>query len=81
LGTWLGHYHYIRVRATHYASSSQSIYTLVRIGGALSANVEDCRYENETMSLDMIKKGAREHSLPISGTPRAFLKDYIKSAV
>jgi len=52
-------------------------YTFVRIGGALSANVGDFRYDNGTMWLDMIEKGAKEHSLPISGAPRAFLEDYI----
>jgi len=52
-------------------------YTFVRIGGALSANVGDFRYDNGTMWLDMIEKGAKEHSLPISGAPCAFLEDYI----
>ena len=52
-------------------------YTFVRIGGALSANVGDFRYDNGTMWLDMIEKGSKEHSLPISGAPRAFLEQYI----
>jgi len=54
-------------------------YTFVRIGGALSANVGDFRYDNGTMWLDMIEKGAKEHSLPISGAPRAFLEQYISA--
>jgi len=52
-------------------------YTFVRIGGALSANVGDFRYDNGTMGLDMIEKGAKEHSLSLSGAPCAFLEDYI----
>jgi hypothetical protein len=29
------------------------------------------------MWLDMIEKGAKSHSLPISGAPRAFIEQYI----
>ena len=54
-------------------------YTFVRIGGALSANVGDFRYDDGTMWLDMIEKGSKEHSLPISGAPRAFLERYISA--
>lgn len=52
-------------------------YTFVRIGGALSANVGDIRYDDGIMWLDMIEKGAKEHSLPLSGAPRTFLNQYI----
>ena len=52
-------------------------YTFVRIGGALSANVGDIRYDDGIMWLDMIEKGSKEHSLPLSGAPRAFLEQYI----
>lgn len=34
-------------------------YTFVRIGGALSTNVGDFRYDNGTMWLDMVEKGAK----------------------
>ena len=54
-------------------------YTFVRIGGALSANIGNFRYDNRTMWLDMIEKGTKEHSLPISGAPRAFLEQYISA--
>lgn len=52
-------------------------YTFVRIGGALSAFVGNFRYDDGAMWLNMIEKGAKEHSLPISGAPRAFLEVYI----
>jgi len=54
-------------------------YTFVRIGGALSANVGDFRYDDGIMWLDMIEKGSKAHSLPISGAPRAFLEVYISA--
>lgn len=53
-------------------------YTFVRIGGALSANVGHYRYDNGEMWLDMIEKGAKAHSLPITGAPKAFLDTYIR---
>lgn len=52
-------------------------YTFVRIGGALSANVESIRYDNGVMWLDMVEKGSKEHSLPLSGAPREYLEHYI----
>jgi site-specific recombinase XerD len=53
-------------------------YTFVRIGGALSARVSDLRYEESVLWLDMVEKGSKSHTLPISGAPRAFLESYIR---
>jgi len=53
-------------------------YTFARIGGILSARIGDLRYEENILWLDMIEKGSKSHSLPISGAPRAFLESYIR---
>ena len=53
-------------------------FTFVRIGGALSANLGDYRYDDGVMWLDMVEKGSKAHSLPISGAPRDFLDTYIR---
>jgi len=53
-------------------------YTFVRIGGALSSKVGDLRYDNGTLWLDMIEKGSKSHSLPLSPAPREFIETYIR---
>ncbi|MGB0906076.1 MAG: tyrosine-type recombinase/integrase [Maricaulaceae bacterium] len=53
-------------------------YTFVRIGGALSTNVEDYSYENGEMWLNMVEKGAKAHRLPITGAARDWLDAYIE---
>lgn len=53
-------------------------YTFVRVGGALSANIGNLRYEEGVLWLDMIEKGSKSHTLPISGAPRAFLEAYVQ---
>ena len=52
-------------------------YTFVRIGGALSANVEDYVYEDGEMWLHMVEKGSKAHRLPITGAAREYLDAYI----
>ena len=52
-------------------------YTFVRIGGALSTKVGDYRYDNGEMWLDMVAKGAKAHSLPITGAARDYIDTYI----
>lgn len=52
-------------------------YTFCRIGGALSANLGDYRYDDGEMWLDMVEKGAKAHSVPIVGAARHFLDDYV----
>lgn len=52
-------------------------YTFVRIGGALSASVGDYRYDNGEMWLDMVEKGSKSHTLPITGAARDYIDSYI----
>ena len=52
-------------------------YTFARIGGALSANVGDYRYDDGTMWLDMVEKGSKSHTIPIMGAAREYLETYI----
>ena len=52
-------------------------YTFCRIGGALSANLQDYRFDDGDMWLDMVEKGAKSHSVPIVGAARAYLDEYI----
>lgn len=53
-------------------------YTFVRIGGALSSCVRDVRFDDGVMWLDMVEKGAKSHSVPLSGAPREFLTRYME---
>ena len=53
-------------------------YTFARIGGALSANVGDYRYDDGTMWLDMVEKGSKGHSVPITSAAREYLDTYIE---
>ena len=52
-------------------------YTFSRIGGALSANIGDYKLDDGVMWLTMVEKGSKEHSVPIIGTPREYLDEYI----
>lgn len=52
-------------------------HTFCRIGGALSANLGDYRFEDGEMWLDMVEKGSKSHSVPVVGAARAFLDAYI----
>ena len=52
-------------------------YTFCRIGGALSANVRDYRYDDGEMWLDMVEKGAKTHSVPVVGIARTYLDEYV----
>jgi len=53
-------------------------YTFARIGGALSAMVEDYYQDDGEMWLDMTEKGAQEHFLPITGAAKEYLGQYIE---
>ena len=52
-------------------------YTFARIGGALLTNVGDYKMDDGVMWLDMIEKGSKAHTVPISGAAREYLDTYI----
>lgn len=52
-------------------------YTFCRIGGALSTNVGDYRFDDGEMWLDMVEKGSKSHSVPVVGAARAYMDEYI----
>ena len=52
-------------------------YTFCRIGGALSANLGDYRFDDGEMWLDMVEKGAKSHTVPVVGAARRYLDEYI----
>lgn len=53
-------------------------YTFARIGGALSTNVGDYKMDDGVMWLDMIEKGSKSHSVPISGAAQEYINTYIE---
>ncbi|MGB0906075.1 MAG: tyrosine-type recombinase/integrase [Maricaulaceae bacterium] len=53
-------------------------YTFARIGGALSTNVGDYKMNDGVMWLNMIEKGSKSHSVPISGAAQEYINTYIE---